>query len=312
MKTILIFGTGFIAAHLIEHYHTYHPRYRLIVLYNKHQIQTPHHVAQYSMDDDIPALLQKEKPDYIVCLHGNSMVTANTEITDAVNMNVLKTTDFLNKIYTTRHHSFVKKILIIGSASEYGKLYNEPIREDFPLHPTSIYGLSKIFLYNAAMYYKERGLPVVYVRQFNTIGLGQRESFVLPTFCKQVVLIEKNLMSPEIHVGDLTQERDFIDVRDTCRAYDLLLEKGDIGKAYNVASGNYITIKNLLDTVIAKSRCSADTLTISSNEALFAKEDSLSKRLHADISQITRLGFTPYHSLDETVEAVIDDWRKNV
>ena len=144
----------------------------------------------------------------------------------------------------------IEKILVIGSASEYGKFYDTAITENFPLHPTSLYGLDKICLYNASMYYYERGLPIVHVRQFNTTGPLQRETFVLPSFCKQAAEIEKGIREPKMFVGDLNQERDFIDIRDTCRAYSLLFEEGLAGQVYNVSSGNCISINELLYIVL--------------------------------------------------------------
>lgn len=68
-------------------------------------------------------------------------------------------------------------------------------------------------------YYCRKSLPLVYVRQFNTIGVGQQDKFVLPSFVKQLVKIEKGFQEKRIKVGDLTQEREFINVKDSCKAY---------------------------------------------------------------------------------------------
>jgi GDP-4-dehydro-6-deoxy-D-mannose reductase len=202
--------------------------------------------------------------------------------------------------------------LIIGSASEYGKFYDKPIKEDFILHPTSLYGLSKIFLYNAATYFLERGLPIVYVRQFNTIGVGQRDDFVFSSFSRSIVEIEKKLTPPVLHVGDLTQERDFLDVRDTCLAYDILMEKGVVGETYNVASGLYISIEVLLYAMVENSMLNLETLEIIQNKNLFSKEASLSKRLHADIEKLKKLNFQPKFSLKDSIIDSLEYWRAHV
>lgn len=308
---ILIFGTGFIAKNLIKYYQNY-KEVQFIVLYNKHKIQTSSAVIQYSMDDDIKKIIMYEMPEYIIALHGNSFVSDNINIEEAINDNVFKISNFLETIYVNKLYSKIKKIIIVGSASEYGKFYNEPIKEYFNLHPTSVYGLSKIFLFNTAKYFIDKDLPIVYVRQFNTIGIGQRENFVVPSFIRNIVLIEKNKKEPILNVGDLNQERDFIDIRDTCKAYDILLQKGAIGEVYNVASGKYISIEFLLEKMLEVSHLSKDSIKIILNTTLFSKEVSLSKRLHSDIDKLEKLGFKAEYTLEDTIKNILEYWRKYV
>lgn len=310
MKKILLFGTGFIANNFIDYIQDNFDDYEIIVLYHTHRISNKN-IRCYSMQSNIDEIFIKENPEYVICLHGSSFVAANTDVIASIETNALKTIRFLDTIHKNRLHDTIKNILVIGSASEYGKMYNKAIQEEFELLPTSVYGLSKIYLYNGAMYYTKRGLPITYVRQFNTIGSGQRKEFVLPSFCNEILDIKEGIKS-DLSVGDLSQERDFIDVRDTCRAYMTLLEKGRIGETYNVASGRYITIKNLLDTVIEHADIDADSITIHENPNLFSKEESLCKRLHADISKLEALGFKHRYTLDDTVKDALQYWRENV
>lgn len=309
---IFIYGSGFIARNLIEYLKAFDNNVQIILAYNKHKIIVEQKIKQFSMNDNIENILIKEKPEYIVVLQGNSFVADNTNIESSTQDNMMKSAIFLEKIYNSDVSKFIKKILVVGSASEYGKFYDKPIKEDFILHPTSLYGLSKIFLYNSSMYFVERGLPIVYIRQFNTVGIGQRDSFVFSSFSKNIVKIEKNLAEPILNVGDLSQERDFLDVRDTCMAYYILMEKGIIGETYNVASGDYISIEKLLYAMIEKSNLSKHDLKIIENKNLFSKEASLSKRLHADINKLKTLGFKPKYKLEDTIQDILEYWRKNV
>lgn len=311
-KKIVIFGTGFIATNLIKHFQNENSNVECVVIYNKHKLEDRLNVRQYEIDNNIAELISSEKPNYVIVLHGNSFVSNNMHIENSVNDNVLKIASFLEKIYEKKLYVDIEKILVVGSASEYGKFYDLPIEENFALHPTSVYGLSKIFLFNLAKYFIERGLPIVYIRQFNTIGIGQREDFVLPSFAKNIALIEKNIADPILNVGDLSQERDFIDIHDTCRAYDLLLKKGAIGEVYNIASGEYVNIGYLLQVLISKSRLDKEVLKINENKNLFSNEASLSKRLHADISKLKSLGFEKKFTLEQTIEDTLEYWRKNV
>lgn len=305
---VALFGTGFIAANFIESFRRYHPESEFLVFYQSHKLEYEF-VKQLPMQETSYSELENFQPDYIICLHGNSFVPANLDIISAMRQNHLKTAEFLSFLMKLQLSS-IKKILVVGSASEYGKFYNEPIKEDFPLHPTSLYGLSKICLYNTAVYYAERGLPVTYIRQFNTTGPGQRADFVTAAFCRQAALIEKQKAPAIMNVGDLTQERDFVDIRDTCQAYRVLLEHGEKGQVYNVASGNFVTIKNLLNLILGKS--TVKDVKINQKEALFPNEHSLSKRLHADISRLNRLPYKPGYSLEQTVIDTLDYWRQRV
>ena len=308
MRKVLIFGTGFIATNLVEHFRSKNTE--CIILFNKHKIQNCFNCKQYSMNTDLEELFKHEKPDNLILLHGNSFVPLNTSVSLSVNENMLKIASFLEILYKQKLYVDLKKIIVVGSASEYGKCYNEPIKESFPLHPTSLYGLSKICLYNSAKYYMERGMPIIYTRQFNTIGKGQRDDFVLASFAKKITLIEKKIIQPIIDVGDLSQERDFLDIRDTCYAYDLLFQKGQIGEVYNIASGEFITIKLLLNEVIKQSNLVKKSIQIRENKDLFSKEDGLSKRLHADIGKLKRLGFIRKYALSDTVKSTLDYWEK--
>jgi len=102
------------------------------------------------------------------------------------------------------------------------------------------------------MYYYSKGLPIVYVRQFNAIGPWQRKSFVLSAFASRLIEIERGAEAV-LNVGDLSCQRDFIDGRDAARAYKLIFEKGNTGEVYNIGSGNITRIQHLLDTAIKES-----------------------------------------------------------
>ena len=312
MQKILLFGTGFIATNLIEYFTKKDNSTEFIVIYNEHKIQESTNIKQYSMSANIEEILKQEQPDYAIILHGESFVSNNSKIEESIQKNVLRTSAFLESLNKVKASLQLKKILIVGSASEYGKLYNQPIKEDFELHPTSIYGLSKIFLFNVAKYFIARGLPIVYARQFNAIGVGQRENFVFSSFCKNIISIENGTSEPTLRVGDLSQERDFLDVRDVSIAYDLLLQKGEIGETYNVGSGESIEIGFLLESIIEESSLEPKKIKIIQNKELFLKEESLSKRLLADVDKLKQLGFEQKYTLKDTIKNMLNHGRKNV
>lgn len=306
-STILIFGTGFIAKNLIDNFLAYNNK--IVVVYNNHTIEKDG-IVTYHMDDDFDKILLNEKPQYIICVNGNSVVSNNTSIITSIETNVLQVLSFMEHIFTSGYYKTLEKILIIGSASEYGKLYSSPVNEEVPIKPISIYGLTKIILQQTSQYFVERGLPIVYARQFNTTGPEQRDSFVIPSFVKQVIAIENGKQEPVIKVGDLSQERDFLDIKDTCSAYERLLEKGVIGEVYNIGSGSFYSIGEILDLIIKLSKLNKEDIIIKENKNLFSKEYSLSSRLYADNTKLKLLGFEVSVTIEETIKKILNYWRE--
>src|SRR3989344_3445603 len=119
----------------------------------------------------------------------------------------------LNLLEAFKRKKSSAKILIIGSADEYGQTSDKPIDESFPLLPTSPYAVSKIAQdYLGLEYHLAYGMNIIRVRPFNHIGEGQSLGFVVPDFTKQIVDIETSGKSGNILVGNLNAQRDFTDV----------------------------------------------------------------------------------------------------
>ncbi|HEU5001848.1 MAG TPA: GDP-mannose 4,6-dehydratase [Actinomycetota bacterium] len=140
------------------------------------------------------------------------------------------------------------RFLVVGSAQEYGAAHlDRPLLETDPLRPASPYAVSKVAQELLAFAYGERhGLPVVVARSFNHTGPGQTTDYAVGAFAAQVAAIERGDQPPRMTVGWLESRRDFLDVRDVCRAYRLLVEAGEPGEVYNVASGRAERIGDLL------------------------------------------------------------------
>ena len=149
------------------------------------------------------------------------------------------------------------RVLVVGSADEYGRASHEsdPIDEERPLRPDSPYSVSKAAQDLLGLqYFLSYALPIVRVRPFNHIGPRQNRKFVAAAFASQIAAIEVGRQEPVLQVGNLTTRRDFTDVRDTVRAYALLLERGQAGEVYNVGSGESHRIQDLLDVLLSLAR----------------------------------------------------------
>lgn len=148
-------------------------------------------------------------------------------------------------------------VLVTGSSEVYGAPALERIHETTRLRPVNLYGATKAAQEVIALTFgRARGLPVVVTRAFNHIGRGQRDSFVIPSFARQLRLVQRGEAPPMIRVGNLSPIRDFSDVRDVVRAYRLLVAGGHSGDAVNVASGTGVSVQQMLDALVAISHVS--------------------------------------------------------
>jgi len=204
-----------------------------------------------------------------------------------------------------------QKPLLLASTSEvYGKLDKPKFSEDddLILGPTSrarwCYAASKIIdEFLARAYYKEKGLPTVVVRLFNTIGPRQSGQYgmVVPRF------VHLALAGQPIPVyGDGTQRRSFTWVGDVVGAMLALIEHPQAyGEVFNIGHTQEISIHDLAVLVKQLTRSSSDIVFVPYEEAYEAGFEDMRRRL-PDISKIQRLiGYQPVLTLPEMLERVI-------
>jgi GDP-4-dehydro-6-deoxy-D-mannose reductase len=169
----------------------------------------------------------------------------------------------LNVMEALRVSGSRARLLLVGSADIYGSgPAGGTIREDAPIRPQNPYSVSKAAQDQLGeLYALTFGLGVIRTRTFTHTGPGQRPRFALAGFAEQLARIDAGLAPPEIRVGNLDVVREYGDVRDVVRAYDLLLERGVPGEAYNIATGLGHRLRDLLDRLIAVSGVRATVAT---------------------------------------------------
>ncbi len=197
------------------------------------------------------AVIEQVRPDRVLHLAGQSSVHRSWEnpaATLRANVHGL-----LNVLEALRRRSLTPRVLVVGSAEEYGAVQAErlPVVERTRLQPASPYAVSKVAqAYLARQYFLSHGIPVVCTRTFHHTGPGRGEVFAESSFARQIAEIEAGRQPAVISVGNLDAVRDFTDVRDVVRAYWLLLEKGRAGETYNVCSGRGIAIGDVLQELL--------------------------------------------------------------
>lgn len=155
------------------------------------------------------------------------------------------------------------RVILVSSGEVYGPVApGARADEAHPLHPNSPYAGSKLSAEIAGLqFFRSYGLPVVLARPFNHLGKGQRPSFVVPSFARQIASIAQGKQPPLLRTGDLSPIRDFSHVDDVTFAYRLLLEKGEAGRAYNICSGEGRSVRQILDELLSIAQVKATVET---------------------------------------------------
>lgn len=235
------------------------------------------------------------RPDDIVNLAGISSVGRSWAMPQAaVEANVIGA---LNILEAARKQPRMPKVLLIGSSEEYAPS-DRPIDETSPLDANNPYGISKVMQERFAALYRSRyGMKVYCVRPFNHTGVGQKDTFVIPSWCKQAAEISKSGKPGVMRVGNLEVKRDFSDVRDVVRAYRMILESDDCETVYNVGSGKAIALRELLEYIVSLSE---QPITVETDPALIRPVDT--PFICCDRTLIKeKLGWEPEYTLFETV-----------
>lgn len=254
MSRVLIFGAGgFVGSYLCKEF--LNNGYKVSGTDKGEGSALPSEVDFYKTDlmqaDEVEKLIGQIQPDIIVNLAAISSVGASwnmPQTTMAINV-----IGALNIMEAARKSEQKPRILFVGSSEEY-VISENPLDENTQLNANNPYGISKVTQEQFAKLYREQyGLKIYCVRPFNHTGIGQRDSFVLPSFCKQVAEIDKSGKDGKIQVGNLKVKRDFSHVKDVVRAYRMIVESDNCNQIYNVGSGNAYSLEDMLTYIIGLS-----------------------------------------------------------
>ncbi len=311
-KILITGGTGFAGSHLAQ----------FLLADQTHQVhvtglssptgdlaqkldQTIFHQLDLTNQSEVNELIKKLEPDQIY--HLAALTAVGSSFSSA---QIVLTNNLMAQLYlldAVKQHSPRSRVLCIGSAEEYGLSCQDydQVPETAPLKPTSPYAVSKVTQEMLAlMYQRAYQLDIVVARPFNHIGPGQTDQFVASAFAKQIVAIERGDQT-ELKVGNLTAVRDFSDVQDVVRAYQILMLQGVSGEVYNIGSGRGVSIGDLLAELIKLSTVEIKTIT---DPDRLRPSDVAS--VVADITKIKTLGWQPQINLSTTLASIVSWWRQ--
>jgi UDP-glucose 4-epimerase len=315
VRTLITGGAGFVGSHLAEY-----------LLDRGHQVLVLDNLSTGSIDN-VAHLKGRAGFDYTIDSVANERLTAELidrsdvvfHLAAAVGVRLIVDqpvhtieTNVHGTEVVLKHASKKRKLVFIASTSEvYGKSVAVPFREDadLVLGPSEkhrwAYACSKLIdEFLALAYWKERKLPVVVVRLFNTVGPRQTGQYgmVLPNFVRQALSGE-----PITVFGDGTQSRSFTYVGDVVDALvKLANDPRAVGQVYNIGSTEEITIANLAQRVRAVTGSHSAIQFVPYDEAYEAGFEDMPRRV-PDIAKIRELiGFEPRVPLDEIIRRVVE------
>jgi UDP-glucose 4-epimerase len=312
-------GAGFIGSHLAER-----------LLEQRHEVSVLDNLSTGSIDNIAPL---KKNPCFSYAIDSVTNEPLLAEMIDASDVVFhlaaavgvkLIVEQPVHTIETNVHGTEVvlehankkKKLVFIASTSEvYGKSTVVPFREsaDLVLGPTEkhrwAYACSKLIdEFLALAYWKERRLPVVVVRLFNTVGPRQTGQYgmVLPTFVRQALAGK-----PITVFGDGTQSRSFTYVGDVVDALvSLAAEPRAVGGVFNIGNTGEVTIRDLADRVKEMTGSSSPIQLIPYDQAYEAGFEDMPRRV-PDITKLRELiGYEPKVGLDEIIRSVVEHIRQ--
>ena len=320
MKAFITGGAGFVGSHLAER-----------LLQHGHEVSVLDNLATGSIEN-IAHLKSKPGFSYVIDTITNEPLLAEMidrsdvvfHLAAAVGVKLIVEqpvhtieTNVHGTEVVLKHANKKKKLVFIASTSEvYGKSTDVPFREgqDLVLGATAkhrwAYACSKLIdEFLALAYWKERKLPVVIVRLFNTVGPRQTGQYgmVLPTFVRQALAGK-----PITVFGDGSQSRSFTYVGDVVDALIKLAEEPRaVGEVFNIGNVGEISMLELAERVKAMTRSASQIQMIPYDKAYEAGFEDMPRRV-PDISKIRALiGYEPTMDLDQIVHSVIEHIRSS-
>ena len=309
-RILLTGGTGFVGGYLAPGLAAAYPKAEKLLLRRPGETVTREGWsvidAEVTDGEAINAIIERLKPDLVLHLAAQAAIGAGAKIAEAtwrVNFG-----GALEVAAACARHCPATTFFFVSSAEVYGWSFRDgPASEDAPLRPMNAYARAKA----AAEAMLPDVLPdarLIIARPFNHTGPGQDQRFVLPSLAAQIAEIEAGLRPPRIEVGNLSAQRDFLDVRDVCDAYLAMIAaepKPHLG-IFNVASGKSYRISDLVETFRAHAKRQFEIVIDPSR--LRPSDIPLSMGVSERLAAAT--GWQPSVSVDDIIEALLEHWRK--
>lgn len=308
---MLITGlTGFVGRYLARHFPA--PEYLVFgTSYPDYPLPSEKEVFFLDMrrEEEVGEVVKEVKPDLVFHLAAVSNVGLSWgRRRETLETNLMGTFYLLEAVKRLVPAS---RVLVVSSSDVYGPRPGPeegwlPLREETGYKIVDPYAFSKAGVELLSDFYaRVEKMDIVIARPFPHTGPGQRPDFVCSDWARQIVQIEKEETEPVIRVGNLDCVRDFTDVRDTVRAYALLVQKGRRGEIYNVCSGSGIALRKILELLLSYSKTG---IKVETDESRLRKVD-IPVLIGNNLKLRAETGWTPLIPFEQTLRDLLDDWR---
>jgi len=260
-----------------------------------------HHVINMADKDSWASVIEQEQPDIILHLAAiargeeQEMAKVNIRYAEAM-LAACRSADFS-----------VKGIFLAGSGAEYGAVERLPITEESPCNPCGLYGETKLAQTQIGLDAFSKGLPVSVIRPFNILGAGMPPRLFLADVMEKLAPIIRGELPLLLEMGDLTATRDFIDVRDVCKAtYGLMSCGTAAGEVVNLCSGHETIMSDLLNRFLKAIK--AEHVKIHSRTG----GGGIPRHVGSVEKLVSLTGFRPNIELSETLDWIAESMLKEL
>jgi UDP-glucose 4-epimerase len=320
MRVLITGGAGFIGSHLAEAYLARGDQVHVLddlstgSMDNIRHLKQHHHFACTIDSVHKSSVVAKLVDDCDVVFHLAAAVGVKLIVESPVR--TIETNVHGTEVVLAQANNKKKKVLIASTSEVYGLSTQVPFNEDGPLVMGATtkgrwsYACSKaIDEFLALAYWREKKLPVVIVRLFNTVGPRQtgRYGMVIPTFVKQALAGQ-----PITIYGDGNQTRCFCYVGDVVQALvQVMAHPEAVGQVFNIGSNEEVSIGELAALVKAQAESHSPIVHVPYSQAYEAGFEDMPRRV-PDIGKVNRLiGFRPTLHLKTILERVIAFYRNS-
>jgi GDP-4-dehydro-6-deoxy-D-mannose reductase len=294
-RFLIVGAGGFLASHAVNHLARSGTAEVVTVGRGKGpgKGESRHHSIDCGDCDALAGVVEAESPDRILNLCGSS----GPDFGEMLRYNVGVSETLLGSAARLRKHPPIR-VVLAGSAAEFGNPGSLPVTEGTPLAPRNRYGLTKAMQTQLAFYFRlnhPESLRVTVAHLFNLIGPGSPERLAFGSFVRQIALMNA---SGTLRTGNLSSRRDFLHVTDAATALAAISSLAEPAPSYVVASGRSTGIHDLLDHLV---RVSGRHIQVEADPARSSPTDvpsicGSSDRLSAET------GWRPLHTAESAIE----------
>lgn len=261
------------------------------------------HRVDIADSDALSELLGRVQPDVVFHLAAIVDTVDTPSVIELQRVNVLGVAAVVEAIRAAAPSA---RLIYTSSAFAYGFTApdEQPVVEDQPLRPLTPYGASKVAGEAIVAQYARAGGDALITRAFQQTGDGHVGAYALSDWAEQLAKIKRSGGSGSIATGNLDVERDYLDVRDVASAYLALADAGETGDVFNVSSDVPVTMRALLEGLIAAFDVDVE---ITTDQSRLRKIDQ--PRFVGDSSRLrAATGWAPAYEISQTLDELAAYW----